>query len=192
MSEKVEQLVGRTEPPFEQLVREQYKSRCGNCGGLHKLKVKLVVPPEAGGLRVASNAILICRACEMATDASACLPGTEGARRIINFWVSRQLHQRMTDGMRSSRGLKSMSALVRYLMSMYVSDVERFDDLAQYQDATVGDVKLNVWVPTEQYETFKTLANNRGLNVTDTVKALILLFDNEIVERDPPTVSEEK
>jgi hypothetical protein len=182
--DKIEKIVGRTERPLEEIIWEKYKNHCGNCGGEHKLRVKLVVPVEAGGREIESNAMLICRACEMASDTAIPLPGETGARRIINFWVSRRLHDRMTNGMATSRGLKSMSQLVRYLMSSYVTDVARFDDLERYQDGTSSDVKVNVWVPMDQYETFKRLANNRGLSVTDAVKSLIQMFDEEIVVRE--------
>lgn len=182
-NDNVEKLVvtGANRRPFEQIIFEKYKSRCGNCGGDHKLRVKMIVPLEAGGREIDSNAILICRACEMVADTSAPMAGSQGERRIINFWVSRKLHNRMTNGMTTSRGLKSMSQLVRYLMSTYVTDVQRFDDLDRYQDASSSDVKLNVWVPMDQYETFKRLVNQRGMGVTDALKALIQMFDEDVV-----------
>jgi len=181
---KIEVIGPAKERPFDSIIWEKYKSHCGNCGGQHKLKVKLVVPIEAGGREVESNAILICRACEMAADTAAPLPGEAGERRIINFWVSRHLHNRMTNGMATSRGLKSLSQLVRYLMSSYVTDVARFDDLDRYQDGSSNDVKVNVWVPMDQYETFKRLVNDRGMSVTNAVKSLIQMFDEEIVVRE--------
>jgi hypothetical protein len=180
--ELIETLVATGVRPFEQLIRERHK-HCGNCGGDHKLRVKLIVPVEAGGKEVESNAMLICRVCEMSADIAARLPGSEGRRRLINFWVSRRLHDRMVEGI-AATGLKSMSELVRYLMTIYVADSERFDDVSRYQDSVVGDVKLNVWVPIDQYETFKPLVNKRGMSVTEAVKALFQMFDEEIVVRD--------
>lgn len=178
MSDKIEQIVG-SPPSFEQQIWEKHKSQCANCGGQHKLRVKMIVPAEAGGQEVVSNGVLICRACEMATDAAA-RPGSEGLRRPINFWVSRRLYNRMQNGMRTHHGFKSMGALIRYLMSMYVTDANRFDDLDRYQDAATGDVKINVWVPTDQYETFKHLVNVRGLTVTGAVKSLIQVYDSAL------------
>lgn len=174
MSEDIEKITGQP-PTFEQQVYEKYKNRCANCGGDHKLAVKMVVPEEAGGQQVVSNGVLVCRACEMATEAAA--RGDESQRRPVNFWVSRKLYNRMQNGMRSNHGLKSMGALVRYLMSMYVTDPNRFDDLDRYQDGSSSDVKINVWVPNDQYETFKNLVNVRGLTVTDAVKSMIQMFD---------------
>jgi hypothetical protein len=165
-------------PSFDQMVREKFKNCCGNCGGAHKLAVKMVVPEEAGGQEVASNGILICRACEMATEAAS--RGEASERRPVNFWVSRRLHDRMLNGMRAHLGFKSMGALVRYLMSLYGADPTRFDDLDRYQDSSPGEVKINVWVPYDQYELFKVKVNGRGLSVTDAVKSMILLFDAEV------------
>lgn len=174
MTDDVEKVTGAP-PSFEQQVGEKYKNRCANCGGEHKLAVKMVVPEEAGGLRVVNNGVLVCRACEMATEAVA--RGDESQRRPVNFWVSRRLYDRMQNGMRSNHGLKSMGALVRYLMSMYVTNPNRFDDLDRYQDGAASAVKINVWVPNDQYETFKNQVNARGLTVTDAVKSMIQMFD---------------
>ena len=171
-----------TIPPLDVLIRAKYRHRCGNCGSDHKLRVKLVVPLEAGGHEIESNAILICRACEMASDTSTPLPGTSGERRIINFWVSRATHTRMSNGMATSRGLRSSSALVRYLIASYVADTKRFDDLDRFQDTGTSDIKINVWVAKDQYESFKVLVAEKGLSVTEAVRSLIGLFDSEVSE----------
>ncbi len=167
---------------FDRLIHEKYQYACVNCGSGHKLRVKLVVPLEAGGKKIESNAVLVCRACEMATEASSSLVGSEGERRPINFWVSRQLHARMTNGMSSSRGIRSISQLIRYLMVSYVDNTERFDDLDRFQNLKTNDVKINAWVPKDQYELFKSAVNARGLTVTDAVIGLIQLFDAEVTE----------
>lgn len=167
-------------PSFDVMIRAKYRNHCGNCGSDHKLRVKLVVPLEAGGHELESNAILICRACEMASDTVAPLLGTQGERRIINFWVSRATHERMNNGMATSRGLRSSSALVRYLIASYVSDTQRFDDLDRFQDTGTSDIKMNVWVAKDQYEVFKTLVAIKGLSVTEAVRSLIGLFDSEV------------
>lgn len=167
-------------PSFDTMIRTKYRHRCGNCGSDHKLRVKLVVPLEAGGHELESNAILICRACEMAADTVAPLLGTKGDRRIINFWVSRATHERMNNGMAASRGLRSSSALVRYLIASYVEDIKRFDDLDRFQDIGTSDIKMNVWVAKDQYEMFKTLVAAKSLSVTEAVRSLIGLFDSEV------------
>lgn len=188
-TEPVEVLPGAqaAERFFESECLDKSRHRCGNCGSEHKVRVKLIIPEDAGGRRISTNAIVVCRACEMAADTAAPLAGTQGKRRIINFWTSRQLHERMNNGMATSRGLRSLSQLIRYLMASYVADVERFDDLGQYQDTDEIDVKVNVWVPIEQYEVFKTLVDARGLSVTDAVKSLIRMFDAEVIL--PPTTT---
>jgi hypothetical protein len=166
--------------PFEQKIREKYRDQCSNCGSGHKLRVKLVVPLEAGGFEIESNGVLLCRACEMSAETIAPLTGTQGARRMINFWVSHHIHSRMSNGMATSRGLRSMSSLVRYLMVSYVEDADRFDDLDKYQGSDPADVKVNVWVPADQYQIFHRLVRSKGLTVTDAIKGLIQMFDSEV------------
>lgn len=179
----------RLERVFETDILEQRKYKCGNCGTDHKVRVKLVVPREAGGQLVETNAVVVCRACEMTADTAAILPGSEGARRIINFWVSRRLYDRMNTSTSSSRGLRSLSQFVRYLISSFVADEARFDDLDRYQDTDDPDVKVNVWVPIVDYEAFKKLVNERGLSVTDAVKSLIQMFDAEVIVPLPGSTS---
>jgi hypothetical protein len=135
----------------------------------------MVVPPEAGGLKVESNGILLCRACEMAADAASRVPGSEGAKRWpLNFLVSRSLYERM-ERLRERR-YRSFGSLVRYLMSSFVLDCSRFDDVCQYQDGG-SDTKVNVWVPKQLYDTFRTLVTAQGMTVTDALKGLILMID---------------
>lgn len=82
-----------------------------------------------------------------------------------------------------------MSSLVRYLIASYVSDAPRFDDLDKYQEGEDTEVKVNVWVPIEQYEVFKILVAEKNLTVTDAVKSLIGLFDAEVTEPKPTGVT---
>lgn len=170
-------------PTWEQEVWERHNGKCCNCGSTSKVRVKLIVPEEAGGQRIASNAVVICRACELVTDASK--PKMRHAdNRPINFWASRRLFNRMENGVCSENGFKSKSALIRYLMNKYIQDEVQFDDLEQYQDnAEEADAaKVNAWVPKDTYETFKTKLDRRGLSVTDAIKALIMVFDEETAQ----------
>jgi hypothetical protein len=147
------------------------------------VRLKLIVPEEAGGQRTASNAVLICRACEMSTDASK--PKLRHAdNRPINFWTSRRLFDRMENGVISKNGFKSKSALIRYLMNKYIQDEPQFDDLEQYQDnAEEADAaKVNAWVPKDTYGTFKSRVDRRGMSVTDAIKALIMVYDEETAQ----------
>ena len=171
-----------TPPTWEQEVWDRTNGRCCNCGGDSKVRIKLIVPEEAGGQKIASNAVVICRACELVTDASK--PKMLHANnRPINFWTSRKLFNRMENGVCSDNGFKSKSALIRYLMNKYISDEGQFDDLEQYQDCVEADAaKVNAWVPKDTYETFKARMDRRGMSVTDAIKALIMVFDEETAQ----------
>ena len=167
-------------PSWQQEVWDRTEGKCCNCGSKHKVRVKLIVPEEAGGTKAASNATLICRACEMATDSSA--PKTKHSNnRPINFWVSRRLFNRMNNGLCSDRGFKSKSALIRYLMGKYIQTEPQFDDLEQYQDAEgVDAVKVNAWVPKETYSTFQAMVQKRDMTVTDAIKSLVMVFEEDV------------
>lgn len=157
------------------LVWEQHRNQCANCGGSDRLRLKMVVPIEAGGQYVVSNGVILCRTCEIAADSTR--PAGNDSRRPINFWVSQSLYQSLKDHAKDS-AFHSMASLVRYLMSKYVANVTGFDDLEKYQAAAeVGsDVKINVWVERDMYAAFKDLVVERGLTVTDALKALILMY----------------
>ena len=178
---EVEQLSPTTKDQkslWELAVREQSKDRCSKCGGDDRVRVSMIVPSEAGGNYVVSNGRTLCRPCEMASEAVAFGRPGEETRRPLNFWVSRKLYDRIQQGLETRRGFPSMGALVRYLMTKYVTDEPRFDDLEQYQDKD-ADVKINVWVEREHYTTFKVLIDKRGMTVTDGVKSLILMYEAE-------------
>ena len=168
---------------FEQRVREFAKDRCLNCGGIDRTRVSLIVPESAGGTYSTSNGVLLCRPCEMAAESVRQSRYHEQPRRILNFWVSRKLYNRIQAGTETKNGFNSVSALVRYLMSKYIVDEGRFDDLEQYQDAG-ADVKINVWVDMPSYATFKTLVDKRGITVTDAVKNLILMYLEMVVAQN--------
>lgn len=160
------------------LVWEQHRHQCSNCGGADRLKLKMVVPLEAGGQYVVSNGVILCRTCEIAADSTR--PMGNDPRRPINFWVSQGLYQSLKDNAKDSV-FHSMASLVRYLMAKYVASEASFDDLEKYQAAagTGSDVKINVWVERDMYAAFKDLVVKRGLTVTDALKALILMYEAE-------------
>lgn len=164
---------------------------CANCGGGDRVRVRMVVPEEAGGRLEPANGIVLCRTCEMAADTVTLENGH--AQRLVNFWVSRGLFDRFQEGLRTHQGSQSMGSLVRYLISKYVQDVDRFDDLDMYQDEG-ADVKVNVWVEKDRYNVFKTLVERRGRTVTSTLKALIMLYGEKserlIVPKPPVLVVE--
>lgn len=169
---------GLDEAHFEQKVRERCKDRCSNCGGEDRTRVNFVVPVAAGGRRVSSNAVLLCRPCELAAESLYRTDKKDQGRRIVNFWVSRKLYDRIQKGIETRKGFNSVSSMVRYLMSKYISDEGRYDDLEQYQDVG-ADVKINVWVDIDSYASFKALVDKHGMTVTDAIKSLIQMYESE-------------
>jgi len=172
-------LEGREESWATQ-VADACKNKCSNCGSDHRLKPVMIVPEEAGGQKIVSNGTLLCRTCELAKDIGARHPSPASGEhtRPINFFVSRGLHAKLKNGLASKYGFRSVSALVRFLMSRYVADSERFDDVSMYQDSG-SDVKVNVWVGRDLYGNFKAVVDRQGVTVTDTLKGLIRMYESE-------------
>jgi len=109
-------------------------------------------------------------------------------QRLVNFWVSRRLFDRIQEGLQTYKAFNSMGSLVRYLISKYIEDESRFDDLELYQDEG-ADSKLNVWVERDRYDTFKVLLDKRGMTVTDAIKSLIRMYEEQSeinIERRTP------
>lgn len=154
--------------------------KCSNCGSKDRLKVEMIVPSDAGGQEVVSNGTLLCRTCELAREISArtSFPASGERTRPINFFVSQDLHSKLKNGLGENYGFRSVSALVRFLMAQFVADADRFDDLTLYQDGG-SDVKINVWVDREMYDTFKAITDRNGMTVTDTLKGLIRMYEAE-------------
>jgi hypothetical protein len=146
-------------------------TKCSNCGGTDRVRSKMIVPATSGGFNVEGNMVALCRPCDLASEAHL-TPKAEQPRRLVNFWVSRSLYE----WMQGETGFDSMGALVRYLMSKYVVDETRYDDLENYQDAG-SDVKINVWVESESYQVFKDLVDRRGMSVTDAFKSLLRMYE---------------
>lgn len=162
-----------TRGTWEAMVLERANGKCSNCGSTHKVRVMMIVPEEAGGQLLLANGTTLCRACEIAAEVVVrSSPG--GAERPVNFWVSRRLY----DKIKSLNGFKSTGSLIRFLMGKFVTDTGRFDDLLEWQEDG-SDVKINVWVDRKIYETFKELVMTRGLTVTDALKALIRMYEEE-------------
>lgn len=162
-------------------VWERSQHRCENCGSIDRLKIRMVIPESAGGATIPSNAYVHCRTCELAAELArrSVSPASGEQTRPINFWVSRPLYDRLKTGLGAKYGFKSVASLVRYLMTKFVTDPERFDDVAQYQEQG-ADVKVNVWVPRDVYSRFKLLTEKNGITVTDALKGLIQMYEMEI------------
>ncbi len=177
---------------WKKAVIEWNRDRCANCGIGDRLKVKMIVPLEAGGQLVTSNGVLLCRACEMASDSFSKSSKIEN-QRLVNFWISRKLFDRLRSALDTHQGFNSMGGLCRYLMAQFILDDTRFDDLQLYQDEG-SDTKVNVWVDKDRYDTFKALLDKRGWTVTSVVKSLILMYleigNDRIAERAPVGVGD--
>jgi hypothetical protein len=155
-----------------------WNETCVGCGGVDKLRIYALGPESAVGGSSECRGVLLCRTCSIARDLASLPsgPASGDSTRPINFWISRRLHGRLTNGIGRKHGFRSTAALVRYLMTKYVEDSSRFDDLEQWQDSG-ADVKVNVWVPINMYDSFKAITQNRGLTVTDALRGLIRLYE---------------
>ncbi len=171
------EIIHTAEHSWDALVREAFRDLCGNCGGSDRLRPRMIVPEEAGGKLVPGNGILLCRACDLTMDLTTRYPEASNEKRPVNFWVSRDLYNRLSFGS-DLTSFKSMAGLLRFLMTKYVSDPSRFDDLASYQDSGM-DVKVNIWMEAEVYAEFKRLVDENGLTVTSALKGLIGMFEAE-------------
>lgn len=175
---KLEVVVGSDERrAWVAAVLEAGRDLCGNCGSDDRVRVRMVVPEEAGGKYVLGNGIALCRACDLTMDLTTRYTEPVQRKRPVNFWVSSALYKRLHDGSEKT-SFKSMAGLIRFLMTKYVVDHTRFDDLLNYQD-TGTDVKVNVWVEDDIYSRFKELADRNGLTVTSALKGLIGMFEAE-------------
>jgi len=154
--------------------------KCSNCGSKDRLKVRMIVPEASGGKRVVSNGTLLCRTCELAREINLKKPQPASGERTrpINFFVSQELHTKLQNGLATDYGFRSVSALVRFLMSKFVAGADEFDDLSLYQTGG-SDVKVNVWVGRDVYARFKAITDRNGTTVTDTLKGLICMYEAE-------------
>jgi len=158
--------------PFERAVWLHHGSRCVNCGETDRLVVRLVVPEDLGGQVAVSNSVLLCRTCDFACDLSS---NEKEPSRAVNFFMSRELYERLRAVLKGKNRYNSLSSLVRYLMVRFVDKRELYSDLVNYQDVQ-ADVKVNVWVGKDTYMQFKGLARGEGLTVTETTKALLMMW----------------
>jgi hypothetical protein len=174
---ELEVVVGDARRAWEKAVLEAGHDLCGNCGSDDRVRVRMVVPEDAGGKFVLGNGIALCRACDLTMDLTTRYTEPVQRKRPVNFWVSSALYKRLHAGSEKT-SFRSMAGLIRFLMTKYVTDHTRFDDLSNYQD-TGTDVKVNVWVEDGIYARFKELADRNGLTVTSALKGLLGMFEME-------------
>jgi len=169
---------GRGGERWATLVWEAHRGKCSNCGSDDRVRAELIIPEAAGGRKLVSNGTLLCRTCSMARVIVDRHPHpVSGDRtRPINFFVSRPLYDKLRNGLLQSSGCRSVSSLLRDLMTCFMVNPDRYDDLELYQDPG-SDVKVNVWVDRDLYDRFREIVDRRGMTVTDTLKGMIKLYE---------------
>lgn len=160
-------------------ILSKYGGRCANCGSQDRVRPKLIVPIQAGGQYKLSNGVLLCRVCDMTSAARSKGSGdSEENRRAVTISVSRGFHEGFRDALETRNGFGSMSAVARFMVSTFIQDPSRFDDLENYQDEG-QDTRLNLWIGLASYTTFRSIIAKRGLTVTEALKALILMYQDQ-------------
>lgn len=167
-----------------QSVWERCENRCSNCGFNQPARIKLVfvVPEHAGGMFIPSNLTLLCRACEMAAEALDRNPPVSKDTtdsRLVNFYMSRQLYDRIDRGILAHQGFDSKGSLFRYLMTKFNENPERFSDMSMYEDSGDNKIKISIWCNHTIYEEFKTKVFALQKTVTDALISLVMLYEAE-------------
>jgi hypothetical protein len=161
-------------------VFDHFKDKCGSCGSQDHLKAKLIVPESAGGAKTLGNSVLLCRVCDLASEIMSRekVKASGENTRPINFWIARSLHNALRNGLSHNYGFNSVASVVRFLMGRYLEAPDQFQDVELYVDRST-EVKVNVWVPYDMYEKFKTSVTGRGLTVTDSLRGLLRMYEAE-------------
>lgn len=151
--------------------------KCVNCDISGKVTACFIIPPEVGGKLRMSNGATICRECRIAAEGARVLPSRIDNKTPINFFVSAKLHETVVDYAKNGTNFGSVSAVVRQMVSSFVSNPELFEDLSLWQDtdSEATSVKVNGWIDGDLYDRFKTLCHDRGLTYTSALKGLLLV-----------------
>ena len=147
---------------------------CRNCGSPNKLAACFVVPPEVGGHVRTSNGVTVCRECRLRADSARVLPQRIDNKTPVNFLMSSVLHRAVHKYAHNGSKFGTVSALMRAMISSFITQPELYEDLQSWQDAGSA-VKVNGWVDGSQYEVFKSMCRDRGLSYTDALKGLLLV-----------------
>lgn len=149
-------------------------SQCVNCGGEDKVAACFVIPVEVGGNLRVGNGVTVCRECRIAAESSRVLPQRIDNKTPINFLISGGLHKVVNQYVHNGSKFGSVSALMRSMISSYITQPELYEDLQSWQDDG-SDVKVNGWVDGLQYQIFKGMCKNKGISYTDALKGLLLV-----------------
>lgn len=155
-------------------VLERDGRSCVNCGSNEKVAACFVVPVEVGGTLRVGNGVTVCRECRIAAESSRVLPQRIDNKTPINFLISDDLHKVVNKYVHNGSKFGSVSALMRSMISSFITQPELYEDLQSWQDAG-SDVKVNGWVDGLQYEVFKGMCRNKGISYTDALKGLLLV-----------------
>lgn len=155
-------------------VLERDANSCVNCSSEDKVAACFVVPVEVGGNLRVSNGVTVCRECRIAAESSRVLPQRIDNKTPINFLISDGLHKVVNQYVHNGSKFGSVSALMRSMISSYITQPELYEDLQSWQDAG-SDVKVNGWVDGLQYQIFKGMCKSKGISYTDALKGLLLV-----------------
>jgi hypothetical protein len=133
-----------------------------------------VIPSEAGGRIRIENGVSLCRECRIAAEGARVLPLRIDNKTPINFLISNKLHDTIEKFAHNGSKFGSISALVRHMISSFITEPEMYEDIGMWQDFGSG-VKINGWVDGSIYLTFKAMCQDRGMSYTDTLKSLLLV-----------------
>ncbi len=172
--EPVEYIRSDERATFQTAVLARARHMCSNCGSKDRVRVRMVVPEEAGGVLIETNGVVLCRTCDMARDS---VPGNSAKDHafVVTVWMSHRLRERIEQMLEPKKSFRSWSALSRYLISKYVADEWRFDDLEQYQDAA-SENKVTFRVDKVVYSRFTAMLKRRGTTVTDALKGMYIMY----------------
>lgn len=159
---------------WKKKVLSRDSSCCVNCNSNDNVAACFIVPVEAGGNLVASNGVTVCRECRIAAESSRVLPQKIDNKTPINFLISESLHRVVNDYVHNGSKFGSVSALMRSMISSFITNPELYEDLQGWQDPG-SDVKVNGWVDGVQYHVFKSMCRSKGISYTDALKALLLV-----------------
>lgn len=159
---------------WKQQVLSRDEGACLNCSSKNKVAACFVIPTEVGGHLRLSNGVTICRDCRLRADSARVLPQRIDNKTPVNFLMSKALHASVHEYVRNGSRYGTVSALMRAMISSFITQSELYEDVQNWQDAG-SDVKVNGWVDGAQYEVFKSMCRDRGLTYTDALKGLLLV-----------------